>query len=150
MKRISATAAALVLAFLAAGCGESKTSLAHTCGATDRHFIQTATVNMTALTLWAAGYQQGDIGADQVVVQANDAAKLVDYATPRDPSLRQAQTLLGAMFSEYAKAVEAEEKGKRAGEKMYRAYGLANFAREVLLQAQPALKRQGCDVQALL
>ncbi|TMJ96902.1 MAG: hypothetical protein E6G67_03960 [Actinobacteria bacterium] len=150
MPRTCAIAAALFLAFLAAGCGESKATLAHSCGATDRHFIQTATVNMTALTLWASGYQQGEIDADQVVSQAQDAAKRVDYAQPHDPSLRQAQTLLGAMFNEYAKAILAEEKGKQAGDKMYRAYGLANFARQVLVQAQPALKRRGCDVESLL
>ena len=33
---------------------------------------------------------------------------------------------------------------------MHRAYGLANFAREVLLEAQPALAKFGCDVGALL
>jgi hypothetical protein len=33
---------------------------------------------------------------------------------------------------------------------MYRAYGLANFARDVLAEAQPALQPQGCDVAALL
>src|SRR5439155_877119 len=84
-------------------------------------------VSRTALELWATGYQQGEIDADQVVSQAQDAAKRVDYAEPHDPSLRQAQTLLGAMFNEYAKAFLAEEKGKQAGDKMYRAYGLANF-----------------------
>jgi hypothetical protein len=150
VRRIGAIAAALFLALLAAGCGDSKATIAHSCGATDRHFIQTATVNITALTVWASGYQEGDIEPDEVVAQAQDAAKRVDYATPHDPSLREAQTLLGAMFSEYAKAVEAEEKGKPAGERMYRAYGLANFARDVLLEAQPALEQQGCDVQPLL
>jgi hypothetical protein len=33
---------------------------------------------------------------------------------------------------------------------MHRAYGLANFAREVLTQAQPGLARYGCDVTPLL
>ena len=33
---------------------------------------------------------------------------------------------------------------------MYRAYGLANFAHTVLLQAQAPLAQLGCDVQPLL
>jgi hypothetical protein len=33
---------------------------------------------------------------------------------------------------------------------MHRAYGLANFAREVLLEAQPELAKRGCDVTSLL
>jgi hypothetical protein len=33
---------------------------------------------------------------------------------------------------------------------MHRAYGLANFARDVLAQAQPALQREGCNVAPLL
>jgi hypothetical protein len=33
---------------------------------------------------------------------------------------------------------------------MYRAYGLANFAHEVLAEAQPELRRRGCDVSSLL
>jgi hypothetical protein len=33
---------------------------------------------------------------------------------------------------------------------MMRAYGLANFAHDVLVQAQPALAARGCSVAALL
>jgi hypothetical protein len=33
---------------------------------------------------------------------------------------------------------------------MYRAYGLANFAHDVLVQAQPDLLERGCDVGPLL
>ena len=40
--------------------------------------------------------------------------------------------------------------GEDASERMHRAYGLANFAREVLVEAQPELQRQGCDVAPLL
>ena len=39
---------------------------------------------------------------------------------------------------------------KDSGERMLRAYGLANFARDVLADAQPALQSDGCDVAALL
>lgn len=40
--------------------------------------------------------------------------------------------------------------GKDPGERVFRAYGLTNFAREVLAEAQPALQHQVCDVAALL
>jgi len=33
---------------------------------------------------------------------------------------------------------------------MFRAYGLANFAREILVEAQPELAKRGCDVAPLL
>ncbi len=57
---------------------------------------------------------------------------------------------MSAMFSEYGTAVELYGKGKKAGERMYRAYGLANFARDVLVEAQPALSERGCDLSPLL
>ena len=41
------------------------------------------------------------------------------------------------MFQEYGTAVTMQAKGGDAGERMYRAYGLANFAHDVLTQAQP-------------
>ena len=47
-------------------------------------------------------------------------------------------------------AVTIQAKGGDAGERMYRAYGLANFAHDVLTQAQPALFKRGCDVGPLL
>jgi hypothetical protein len=33
---------------------------------------------------------------------------------------------------------------------MHRAYGLANFAHEILAEAGPELAKQGCDVRGLL
>ena len=46
------------------------------------------------------------------------------------------------MFQEYGEAVSLAAKERaRAGKHMHRAYGLANFAREILLEAQPALAR---------
>jgi hypothetical protein len=145
------TAALLALTIVAAGCTESSVAVGHSCGALDRRFIQTAEVNMTALGLLAEGYQTGAMSSQQVVEEARAAAKRVTYVTPRDPSLRTAQTLIGAMFHEYGDAVHRQAKGKPdAGERMHRAYGLANFARDVLQHAQPALAEQGCDVGALL
>jgi hypothetical protein len=152
VRRFSVLAAALVLALIAAGCGAGggRAAVAHSCGATDKSFIQTASINMTALGLWTSGYQSGEIEASEVVEQAYDAAKRVGYVRPNDPSLREAQKLLDAMFREYGDAVKLKDKGKDVGKRMYRAYGLANFARDVLVEAQPELYKQGCNVQALL
>ena len=153
MRRIGVTAAALVLAFAVglAVQGRGEEALAHTCSATDKRFIQTATTNMTALTIWADGFRSGQIAAQDVARQAHDAAKRVGYVEPRDPSLRHAQRLIYGMFDEYGRAVSlADKKRGDAGEHMHRSYGLANFAREVLVEAQPALAKRGCDVAPLL
>ena len=57
---------------------------------------------------------------------------------------------MGAMFTEYARAMNAEAKHKDAGPHIQRSYGLANFAHDVLVQAEPGLKARGCDVSPLL
>jgi hypothetical protein len=150
LRRIGVTAAALLLALIAAGCGGSEDPLAHSCKASDQRFIQTASLNLTALGALAADYQQGQAEADEVVGEASDAALRVTHVKPNDPSLQQAQRYLDAMFNEYAAAVKLHGEGKDAGARMYRAYGLANFAHDVLAEAQPELLRQGCDVAPLL
>jgi hypothetical protein len=133
LRGIGVIAAALVLAFAIGfgvrGLGTDE-ALAHSCSATDKRFIKTATTNMTALGIWAEGYRNGEIAAEEVATQARAAAKRIVYVRPRDPSLRRAQRLMDAMFTEYGAAVVLAEKERtRAGEHMHRAYGLANFAR---------------------
>jgi hypothetical protein len=155
LRRIGVLAAALVLAFAVGfavrGGGSPGGPVAHSCSATDKRFIQTAGTNMTALGLWAEGYRNGDLGAEQVAEHAKDAARRVSYVEPKDPVLRQAQHLLDGMFVEYGHAVTLAAKERtRAGQHMHRAYGLANFAREILVAAQPALAKHGCDVSPLL
>jgi hypothetical protein len=147
--RVSLTAAALSLAILA-GCGGSRDPLAHSCVATDQKFIQVATLDVTAFNELADEYRTGKVEAEEVVGEAFDAAVRVGRTKPRDPSLRQAQKYLDAMFTEYGEAVTPHAEGKDAGERMFRAYGLANFARDVLVEAQPALQREGCDVAPVL
>ena len=154
VRGIGVTAAALVLAFgigFAMRGGGGEAAYAHSCSATDKRFIQAATTDMTALAVWADGYRAGELDADEVARQASDAARRVGYVKPRDPSLKLSQRLINAMFVEYGEAVSVGKKEKkRAGLHMHRAYGLANFAREVLVQAQPGLAREGCDVTPLL
>ena len=140
---------AFVVGFALRRGGEE--ALAHSCGATDKRFIKTASTNMTGLSIWAEGYKSGEISADEVEREARAAARRIGYVKPRDPALRQAQRLMIPMFDEYGSAVSlADKKRGEAGEHMYRAYGLANFARELLVKAQPALAKHGCDVGPLL
>jgi hypothetical protein len=150
LRRFGLTAAALILAATLSGCGGSRDPLAHSCVAKDQKFIEEATVRVVAFNDLAADFRSGEVGPEQIAEEAFGAAEQVGQAEPRDPSLRQAQTYLDAMFNEYGEAVILHAKGKDAGERMYRAYGLANFARDVLAEAQPALQPQGCDVAALL
>jgi len=143
-------AATLVLVAVSSGCSGARSAHGHTCTATDQKFIQTASVDMTGLGALTADYQSGQAEPKDVAQQAFDAAVRVQHTDPKDPSLKAAQRYLDAMFQEYGTAVTIQAKGGDAGERMYRAYGLANFAHDVLLQAQPALSQRGCDVAPLL
>jgi hypothetical protein len=150
LRRLSVLAATLFIV-CASGCSSGAAqSHEHSCGATDQKFIQTASVDVTALGSMTADFQSGLAGADEVAQQAFDAAKRVTHVEPHDYSLRTAQRYLDGMFREYGEAVTMQAKGEDAGERMYRAYGLANFAHDVLVQAQPALLQRGCDVGPLL
>jgi hypothetical protein len=150
VRGLSAAALPLVgLCLLASGCGQASAS-AHTCSATDRDFIQTAQLNVTALNVWADGYLHGSVKPLVVVKQAREAAKIVRSTSPSDPSLEKTKYLMNAMFNEYATAVLVKSRHKDPGRHIYRAYGLANFAHDVLSEAQPALVQRGCDVGSLL
>ena len=154
LRGIGLSAAALVLAFAIGfamhGGGDARAT-GHTCSATDKRFIQTASTNMTALGIWAEEYKTGDLRAAEVVKQAQDAAQRVGYVKPHDPSLKLSQRLIGSMFREYGQAVALAAKARTsAGEHMNRAYGLAGFARQVLTEAKPALAKRGCSVDPLL
>jgi hypothetical protein len=130
----------------------AKTSgrVAHTCSVTDHAFIETAKTNMAAIDLWGQQYLDGDAEPTDVADEAGRAAKIVGATKPTDPSLTQTRKLLVGMFTEYRRAMEAEAKKGDAGDHIFHAYGLANFAHDVLVQAEPALGRRGCDVAALL
>lgn len=150
LRRISVIAATLLLLACAAGCTGSSDARGHSCGAMDKSFIATATVDVTALGSLTADYQSGLAGPDEVAQEAFDAAERVTHVKPRDPSLRTAQKYLDGMFREYGEAITLQGKGEDGGERMYRAYGLANFAHDVLAQAQSDLLSKGCDVGPLL
>jgi hypothetical protein len=142
--------AASILLPAAVGRAQQEEEIVHTCTPTDRDFIKTAQSNIAALGLWGEEYLRGEATAREVIEEAEDAEKLVRRTGPRDASLRKTQLLMRAMFVEYARAIRAKSKNKDAAGHMYRAYGLANFARDVLIDAQPGLQKHGCDVSALL
>jgi hypothetical protein len=154
VRRLGLTAAGLLVIVTVALAlvtnGRAKPNLVHTCSATDRQFIETARTNMTALELWSEQYQSGDASAEDVVGQANAAEKIMRATGPTDFSLRQTQRLVIGMLTEYAKGVQIHERHRDAGPHMFRAYGLANFAHNVLLRAQEPLAKLGCEVQPLL
>ena len=105
---------------------------------------------MAALGLWADQYESGDADGMDVVAQARAGAKIVRGMGPTDSSLAQTQRLLVGMLTEYARAVQIQERHGNAGPHMYRAYGLANYAHTVLTRARTPLLKLGCDVGPLL
>jgi hypothetical protein len=134
---------------LLAGCAHASATK-HTCSATDRQFITTTQLNMNMLGYWASNLQSGESQPGEVIAETKAAADRVTATAPTDPSLSQTRQIVRAMLSEYWRAVSAAAHHREAGTHMMRAYGLANFAHDVLTQAEPALSAQGCNISALL
>ena len=130
--------------------GNSNAAVRHTCSATDRQFLGAAQLNMAALGSLSQDYLQGDAKADDVILQTDSAVTSLLNTNPSDPSLSKTRTILRAMFLNYGRAIRADEHHHDPGKYIYRAYGLANFAHDVLSNARPALAERGCDVSPLL
>jgi hypothetical protein len=145
---IAAGLALLAAVVLATNGHARSATVEHTCSAADRQFIAKAELNMTALGIWSEDYRRGEATAAEVVAEAGRAARRVETLQPTDPSLRQVKIYVAGMFTEYARGLAA--KRKNAARHVYRAYGFANFAHDVLTDAAPALRRRGCDVSSLL
>ena len=128
----------------------SRGGVTHTCSATDRQFISVAELNISSIGMFGDDYLHGSAAAKEVVGAARDASTQMENTDPRDGSLSDARRLMRAMFLEYGRAVRAHAEGGDAGKHMYRAYSLANFAHEVLSEAEPGLAQHGCDVRDLL
>jgi hypothetical protein len=154
VRRIGLIAAVLLamvaIALALVTSGRARPNLVRTCSATDRQFIESARTNMTALELWSEQYQSGDATGGEVSGQARAAAKIMRGLGPTDSSLRQTQRLVVGMLTEYAKAVQLQERRRDAGLHMFRAYNLANYAHTVLVRAEAPLAQLGCDVRPLL
>ncbi len=143
-------ASTLALTYATSSRAKSGGPVSHTCSVTDRAFINGAKTNVDAVDLWGQQYLDGDAGPADVAAESARAAKIVGATSPTDPSLAQTRSLLVAMFTAYGKAMEQRAKHRDASDHIFHAYGLANFAHNVLLKAEPALARRGCDVSPLL
>ena len=156
MKPRITAAAGLAVAIFATGSlvllvgGNGKAAVIHTCSATDRQFLGAAQLNMAALGTLSEDYLQGEAKADDVILQTDSAIASLRNTDPSDPSLSKTRAILRAMFMEYGRAIRADKHHHDPGKYVYRAYGLANFAHDVLSQAKPALAKRGCDVSSLL
>ena len=156
MKPRFTAAAGLAVAIFAIGAvvlfvgGTGTAAVAHTCSATDRQFMSVAQLNMAALGSMSEDYLHGDAKPGDVIGQTQMAITGLRNTNPSDPSLSKTRTILRAMFLEYGRAIRADAHHKNPGKYIYRAYGLANFAHDVLSQAEPALSSRGCDVSSLL
>jgi hypothetical protein len=149
-------AAGLAVAIFAMGSlvllvgGKGRAAVVHTCSATDRQFISAAQLNMAALGSLSEDYLRGDAKAADVIQQTESSVIVLHNTNPSDPSLSKTRAILRAMFLEYGRAIRADQRKRDPGKYIYRAYGLANFAHDVLSQAKPALAERGCDVTPLL
>jgi hypothetical protein len=145
------TAAMLVLCVvpLIAGCARTSTTK-HTCSATDKQFIRVTQLNMNMLGYWSSDLATGEAKPAEVIAETKAAEIRVAQTSPTDPSLSQTRQIVRAMLVEYWHAVAAHARHKQAGPHMMRAYGLANFAHDLLEDAEPALAARGCSVSSLL
>ena len=149
-------AAGLAFAIFAIGAvvlflgGNSRAAVSHTCSATDRQFMSVAQLNMAAIGSLSEDYLHGDAKPADVIDQTQTAVMGLANTDPSDPSLSKTRAILRAMFLEYGRAIRADQKHKDPGKYIYRAYGLANFAHDVLSDAKPGLMQRGCDVTPLL
>ena len=138
----------LLLVLVRPGGGEDRA--AARCTPTDRKFIREAGLNMTVVGNAGREYLLGDAKAKDVIEDASRAAAIIAATSPSDPSLQRMRLLLRGMFTEYGRTIRARSKNRDAGPYMFRAYGLANFAHEILTEARPGLVAAGCDVSPLL
>ncbi|TML73411.1 MAG: hypothetical protein E6G13_03245 [Actinobacteria bacterium] len=156
MKPRITAAAGLVSAVLVLGAlmlfvgGTGQAQTVHVCSPTDRQFIGVAQLNMASLSSASEDFLRGGAKPASVIDVATQSLQNVQRTHPEDPSLTKTRAILGAMFVEYGKAIRADAKHKDPGTYIYRAYGLANFAHDVLAQAQRPLEQRGCDVSPLL
>jgi hypothetical protein len=149
-------AAGLAFALFATGAlvlllgGNGRAAVSHTCSATDRQFMSVAQLNMAALGSLSEDYLHGDAKPADVIDETQTAILGLRNTNPSDPSLSKTRAIMRAMFVEYGRAIRAHAHHRNPGTYIYRAYGLANFAHDVLSDARPGLQERGCDVSPLL
>jgi hypothetical protein len=141
----------LGLSFLiGSGRASTRATANDTCSAADKQFLATVSSNMTQLGYWSDSLSSGDATPALVIKQAKAESNQVFASTPTDPSLLTSRSLLRKMFLEYAAAVKAKALGTSPGNHVRNAYTLANGVHELLVQAQPGMTAQGCNLAPLL
>jgi hypothetical protein len=121
----------------------------HTCGLTDRQFLENYRLQMASVGMYGDDYLAGSAKAQEVIGAAREAARVVRTSAPFDPSLLVVRHYAPAMFLEFGRAVRARAAGKNASPAMYRSYSIGTQVTEVLREAQPGLAAAGCDVTGL-
>ena len=142
--------AALAFVNLVLGPSDGRASVAHTCYPVDRQFIVSAQLDMASLGEAADDYLRGQAKSAEVIGETKAVMRSLANTRPADPSLTRTKLVLRAMFLEYEQAIQANAHHRSAGQHIYRAYGLANFAHDLLAREQRPLAAQGCDVTPLL
>jgi hypothetical protein len=141
----------LGLSFLmGSGRAGTRATATDTCSAADKQFLATVSSNMTQLGYWSDSLTSGDATPALVIKQAKAESSQVFASTPTDPSLLTSRSLLRKMFLEYAAAVKSKALGNSPGNHVRNAYTLANGVHELLVQAQPGMTAQGCNLAPLL
>ena len=135
---------------IGSGRASTRATAADTCSAADKQFLTTVSSNMTQLGYWSDSLTSGDATPALVIKQAKAESSQVFASTPTDPSLLTSRSLLRKMFLEYAAAVKAKALGNSPGNHVRNAYTLANGVHELLVQAQPGMTAQGCNLAPLL
>jgi hypothetical protein len=147
---LAVAVAALWFVNLVLGPTGSEAGVAHSCYPVDRQFIVSAQLDMTSLGEAADDYLRGQSKPAEVIHETRAVMRSLANTRPADPSLTRTKMLLRAMFLEYEKAIQANAHHRSAGTHIYRAYGLANLAHDLLASEQKPLAAQGCDVTPLL
>ncbi|HEV7640299.1 MAG TPA: hypothetical protein VGO39_05510 [Gaiellaceae bacterium] len=132
------------------GRSSAPAPIQHTCGLTDRQFLENYRVQMAEVGMYGNDYLAGVAKAQEVIAAALEAARVVRTSAPFDPSLLVVRRYAPGMFLEYGRAVEARAAGKNAGPAMYRSYSISAHVSEILREARPGLSAAGCDVAGLL
>jgi hypothetical protein len=137
--------------FVAAqGHSAARASIEHTCGLTDRQFIENYEVQMEAVGMYGNDYLSGNAKASDLISASQDAARSVRSSAPFDPSLQLVKRLAPGMFYAYAEAVRTRSRGGNPNRQMYTAYIVSERVRDVLREAQPGLTAAGCDISNML
>jgi hypothetical protein len=139
-----------ITVFIGSGPAGAAAKPKHSCSVTDKHFIETVKSNMTQLGYWSDALISGDATPALVIKQARAEAAQIGATGPTDLTLRASQSYLKRMFLEYAAAVRAKALGTSPGVHVRNAYVLANSVHDLLVDAEPALVAQGCNVASLL